>query len=109
MIIVWQGLGAWAIGLPLIAIVLTNVIVGESLGPTYGESHAWPKVVALITAGFACWFWGRYLHTRPGRVLIEKATGREITDRPRHAFFFVPLEYWGVGWIVLGVVYAYLT
>jgi hypothetical protein len=109
MIVVWQGAGGLVLLAPIIMLVFMNVVTDATLGNNYGQAHTWPKFVAMALAGLLCWFVGRYLHTRPAKVYVDKQTGQEIRVRPRHTRFFIPLEYWEVAMPIVGLVYVLAT
>lgn len=95
--IIWRGLG---ILVPIIAgLVFVGVLkLVDSLIGTgdYSKWNYWPKALAALLAGAAIWFLGRYLNTRPGKVVIDKSTGQEMELRSKNDLFFVPFEYWGI-------------
>jgi hypothetical protein len=47
------------------------------------------------------------LNTAPGRTVIDKQTGQEISLRRKHSLFFVPMEYWGPIVAVGGLLLAF--
>jgi membrane protein YqaA with SNARE-associated domain len=95
--IIWRGLG---ILVPFVAggiLMLTLYLVDLAMkNPEYSKWHYWPKAVSGILAAAAIWYLGRYLNSRPGKVVVEKDTGQEIEIRKVHDVFFVKFEYWGV-------------
>jgi hypothetical protein len=104
MLLIWQGAGGLVILIGIVAAVLTNLLSSSLFQEdNYFQRHAWVQAVALWGAGAACWFLGRYLHGRPGRILMDKATGEEVTIKPNHSLFFIKIEYWGPIFFVLGL------
>jgi hypothetical protein len=106
--IVWQGSGylvAIAIfGCSLVA----NLIFNAKFGPGYYDHHKWPFAVSLLFSSAICWFLGDYLRKRPGRVVIDKQNGKEITLNKSHTLFFIPVRWWApillVGaWILFSI------
>ena len=57
----------------------------------------------FFLTGLASGALGWWLRTRPARIVIDKATGKEIVLRRRHALFFIPMFYWGPIFIAGGV------
>ena len=103
MIVIWRGAGAIVFLFGILAALVTNIATSLWFDqPNYFQTHAWAQAAALWLAAIACWLLGRYLHSRPGRMLIDKATGEEIIQRPRHDLFFIKLEYWGPILLVIG-------
>jgi len=47
---------------------------------------------------------GFYLNVkRPGRRLIDPDTQKEIVLRRRHTFFFIPMQFWSLVPLVMGL------
>ena len=46
-----------------------------------GDTHDWPAGLAMLLSAVPVYFAGWYLNGRAGRVMIDKATGREIVIR----------------------------
>lgn len=107
MLIVWKGKGAFVILIVVVACLLMNGVTGSVFHDNdYFQKHGWPKLAALWLAGAATWTLGNYLNTRQARVMIDKATGKEVILRPDHSLFFVKMEYWGPGLVLLGIIVA---
>jgi hypothetical protein len=105
-VVIWRGFG---ILVPIIVgfmFVLTQYLVNLALkNPDYYRWHYWPKALATLLAAIAVWYVGRYFNGRPGKVVIDNATGREIVRRKIHDLFFVRFEYWAfvlLAFIVIG-------
>ena len=104
MLIIWRGAGALVLLFGIISALLMNVVTSLVFNQNnYFANHAWAQAFSLWIAGAASWFTGRYLNRRPGKVLIEKATGQEVTLKPNHSLFFIKVEYWGPILFVIGV------
>jgi hypothetical protein len=48
----------------------------------------------LIVSAAICWFLGDYLRKRPGRVVIDKQSGKEFTLNKAHTLFLIPVRWW---------------
>jgi len=94
--IIWNGLGF----LPVLFLIFFGF--GFSAG---SNGPITPRALAytLFLTGLACGALGWWLRNRPGRTLIDKATGREITYRPSHSLFFIPMIYWGPIFFAMGL------
>ena len=104
MLIIWRGAGAAVILFAILAALVTNIVTSSWFNQNnYFQNHAWAQMVALWFAGAGCWFLGRYLNGKPGRVLVDKATGQEVTIKPDHSLFFIKLEYWAPILLVIGI------
>lgn len=102
--IIWSGWGflvaVFVFGASLAMEIVTESLAGDD---TLYQTQAWPLALALVAAGIATWFVGKYLNARGARIVIDKATGKELTIDGRHNFFFIPMHYWGPVLIVLAV------
>jgi len=94
--IIWSGLGF----LPIVfMIVFALGLTAESNGPITDKALAYTFFLTGIASGALGW----WLRQRPGRTVIDKATGKEITFRRSHSLFFVPMFYWGPIFIMMGM------
>jgi homospermidine synthase len=89
--IIFSGLGLLV---PLI--VLVCVWIGSAIcGQQYWKAHPGAASAALMVAAALVTALGWWLRNRPGRVVIDKQSGREVTLRRSHSLFFIPVVYWG--------------
>ena len=93
--IIWRGWGIIVPGLIFAAFVLEVMlegVVGRQIFHTYRGLDA---AVVGVTAGLAIWFIARAIENRPGRIFIDKASGREIkVGANAGSLFFIPTRYW---------------
>jgi membrane protein YqaA with SNARE-associated domain len=93
--IIWRGLGILVPIIVGILSVFTAYVVNIAMkNEDYSKWHYWPKALGAILAAVAVWFLGRYLNSRPGIVVVEKDTGKEIVLRKTHDLFYLKFEYW---------------
>jgi hypothetical protein len=106
-----SGVG-WAFLVAVITFLLLLIAeyVIESLfgDDTYYQAHGWPKLLAFFLAGMVIWPLGVYLNRKPGKVMIEKETGKEYLVKPKHSLFFIPMEYWGPILLALGIIFLFV-
>ncbi len=86
------------------AFVMTAATRGIGGDPAYWANHGWPKLVAGLMAGALTYVVGRYLNKRTSKVLMDPDTMQSVNVGARHSMFFIPMEYWGVILVILGVV-----
>lgn len=104
MIIIWRGAGGLVIGIGLIVCLAVNIFTSKMFEePDYFQKYLWPKLVTLGITSVSCWFLGRYLNSRPPRILVDEASGKEFRFKPRHELMFIKMEYWGVIFAVVGL------
>ena len=98
---IWSGWGILVYVIGLACYFGMNALVGER----YMDSRGWPTAVALFVAAILVTALGVYLRRRPGRVMIDKATGQEVTLRSDHTAVFIPVVYWGAIFAAIGLYY----
>jgi hypothetical protein len=101
MIVVWRGYGILVLVVAAVAVFIAAAIVDVAhLKPPF---IAIVYTVAEIVAGAGIWYFAKWREAKPGRVLIDKATGREFTVKPTAGhLFFIPTRYWA--FIIPGLV-----
>jgi hypothetical protein len=106
--IIWSGMG-WLVAAITFALVLAAEYLSEAAfaDQTYYQTHTWPLAGALLIAALIVWFLGSWLHGRDSRVVVDKATSREMTIGRRDALFFIPMRYWAPI-LVLGALAAFV-
>jgi hypothetical protein len=103
MLLIWRGLGPVVLAIAVVGI-FAGVILGEAvrLG-TRGEEVL--IGLAMLPAGYAIWRLGKRWNA-PTRELIDAATGEKVVLKQGHSMFFIPFEWWGPIFAVLGVLFA---
>ncbi len=105
MLIIWKGAGIVVLLLGILVCLALNILCAAVFHQNdYFQNHLWAWVTSLWITGALCWPIGRYLHAKPGRVLIDKATGQEITIKPEHHLMFIKVEYWAFIFLAIGLV-----
>jgi len=94
--IIWNGLGF----LPIIFLMIFGFgFSAESNGPISDKALAYTFFMTGLASGALGW----WLRKRPAPVMIDKATGQEVTLRRSHSLFFIPMVYWGPIFIAMGL------
>lgn len=93
--IIWSGAGF----LPIVFLVLFGIGFANRGEPMSDNQLAYTFILTGLASGALGW----WLRKRPARIVIDKATGRELALRRRHSLFFIPMFYWGPIFIVLGI------
>jgi hypothetical protein len=94
--IIWSGWG-FLVAVIVFATSLAMEFVTEALvgDNRFYQVQAWPLALALTISGVIIWKVGIHFQARGAQVVIDKATGQELTLAGEHRFFFVPMHYWG--------------
>ena len=109
--IVWRGWG-------LLALILGAAInVGiEQLTDNffsipegfkhYRDAHTWWWFIGMLLSAVACWFAGLALDKRAlknAQVVMDKETGQELRLLKRHDMFWIPVKWWSLIYLGVGV------
>lgn len=94
--VIWSGLGILVILIPVLTALVMQSVTEALLGPGAYRQNPWLTSLGLLASALAVWLLGRRLNGRSARVLVDQATGEQVTLRPRHSLFFVRMEYWAV-------------
>jgi hypothetical protein len=106
----WSGLGfvtiAFGFGGGVIGALISDLLQG-------GTDHHDLMDTLLIAVGMlagavANWCVGRRLNNRPGRLLVDPATGGRVILRRRHTLFWIPMQWWSIPMALLAIVIACL-
>ncbi|WP_407140474.1 hypothetical protein [Aquimarina sp. 2-A2] len=61
-------------------------------------------VFAAFMTGIFSWFFGKKWNTKNSRVVIDEKTNERILLTNNHTLFWIKMEYWGIIFVVLGIV-----
>jgi hypothetical protein len=112
--IIWRGYGVLA----FIIAVLINLSIEGILEATVGlpkgiiqyrKEHSWVWLVGMGLSGIACWYVGKALDARElknAKIVTDKETGQDIRLIGRNDLFWIPVKWWSVVWVILGIVLA---
>lgn len=113
--IVWRGMGILA----LLVAVLINVSLNEAANAWLGvpegvkhyrDVHPWVWWLGMGLSAVACWYLGRWLEARElknAKVVTEQATGQTLHLISRHDLFWIPVKWWSVVWLLVGLVLSF--
>ncbi|WP_394747609.1 hypothetical protein [Spongiimicrobium salis] len=96
--IVWSGRGYVAVIVLLLSLFIAFKIVPEThkdLGFALG----------FLVTGVCSWILGNKWNTTSGRRVVDKRTGEEIILKGNHSLFWIKLQYWGIVFGVLTLVF----
>jgi len=94
--IIWSGLGF----LPIVFMIVFGLgFTAENNGPITDKALAYTFFLTGLASGASGW----WLRKRPAQVVIDKATGKEMTLRKSHSLFFIPMLYWGLIFIAMAL------
>ncbi len=106
---IWRGKGILVLIITVVMFVVLQGVTGVVFGdPRYSVTHSWVEGAACLLSAIPVYFLGRYLNNREGRMVIDKATGKEFELKRRHDLFFIRMEYWAVPLAVGGLVLLFL-
>lgn len=97
--IIWSGRGILTPLILLLLIVVSSVL---SAALSSVEAAIYTMPIAFLLAGWANWHLGNKWNNVPGRIVVDEATGERIELKPRHTFFWIKMQYWGIVLLVMG-------
>jgi hypothetical protein len=97
--IIWTGWGILA-GLIWGAVLLVTQLTVDGIHHEgYYTSQAWPKLLGSVLAAPIIWVTGRRMNGNADSIERQ-------TYGARHTLFWVPMEYWSVIFLGLGVIFV---
>ena len=77
----------------------------------YYQTHGWPKAAASWLAAAIVGPLGRWMNRGEARELVDPQTGEVVRLQRQggHTLFFIPMEWWGVIFGVLGFVLLFVA
>lgn len=103
--LVWQGLGAFALAIPFLMVVVAFLAVTAIFGAeTASRFGAAVSGAALLASSAILWTMAKRLAARPVRTLVDKETGEEVVLREQHTMFWIPIRYWAIFYAGLGAI-----
>lgn len=103
--IIWQGFGFLAGLIPILCYVALVTLFQHVKGQMYTDSHSWVGALATLIGAALVGLLALQLQNRPGRTLLDPATGNTVVLRKKHTFFFIPMLWWAA---VLAVAAAWM-
>ena len=110
--IIYRKLGflvfVFAFGFAFVGELASDYFSGDK---NYWDNNRWVLGLALVAAGTASWFLGKFLE--PNKVIIDKkATAPLLLKQTRskfsitgeHSLFFIGMQYWGPILWAIGIV-----
>lgn len=105
--IVWSGFGFLVLIVGVSSMLFAEFVCQRILGdyePYLYQRYGWLFLVGMSIAAILTHGLHRLLLLQKGRVVIDRETGQELTLRPDHSFFFVPVKWWPIVFLIFGVV-----
>lgn len=114
--IISSGYGYFVVVVIAICIMLTQILTdGITHDHHYYQKHGWPKLLGFWIAASIVWPLGRSLNREKQKGYYDPWNWVESImsfekDKPlRHAFFFIPMQYWAFIFVVLGIIFMFVT
>ncbi len=95
--IVWSGRGF----LSIIVLVVTLFLCVSVLPDEYSD---YGSVIAFFVTGIFSWFFGKKWNLQNERIVIDEKSGQRLKIRNNHTLFWIPMQYWGVIFSILGII-----
>jgi hypothetical protein len=96
--VIWTGWGIVAGIIWVACFLATQLAVDQIYEDGFYKAHVWPKILAATVSAPIIWF--------VGRAMNGAATDDQRAHGARHTLFWIPVEYWGPLFFIVGVVVA---
>jgi hypothetical protein len=109
--IIWRGFGILVAIAGFIGFIVAELITrGITNSDTYYQAHSLPRLGGAVLGAVLAFGAVKLLKMwdKP-RIVIDKATGREMVLRRGDSLFFVPARFWPYIIFVIGVVVAFIN
>ena len=106
--IIFHGWGILTVAIVVIlggAVTVTSAMALDAAG--LHEFSGIGLALGLFVAAAVNWYAGRRLNGDPGRELVDRATGETVVLRRSHRLFFIPMQWWSLVMVGLGLVALY--
>jgi hypothetical protein len=113
--IIWRGCGIIIGIIGVMCLVFTSVGVNAVMrDPHFYQEHGWPKLIALWLAAALSWWTGQMMSHDEEPQPADPKSGQLLVQQPivvrsegEDSFFFIPVRYWWIVFLILGVVFAF--
>lgn len=95
--IVWSGRGF----LSIIVLVATLFLCVSILPNEYSD---YGFVITAFITGVFSWFFGRKWNLQNERIVVDEKTGQRLKIKNNHTLFWIPMQYWGIIFSLLGII-----
>lgn len=95
--IVWSGRGFLTV-----LVLFALLFIGVAVFPKAYSDYAF-VFTAFGTAWFS-WYFGTKWNSGTARVLRDESTGEQVRLLKNHSLFWIPMQYWGGIFALLGIV-----
>ncbi|PIB34457.1 hypothetical protein BFP72_03015 [Reichenbachiella sp. 5M10] len=99
--IVWSGKGILSVLILVLAFVLLFALLPAA-------HFQWAFSLSFFIAGAFSWFMGKKWNAQQSRIVIDKASGQEIELKTNHSLFWIKMQYWGILFGIIGVLFLVL-
>lgn len=100
--LIWRGWGILAFLIPLLFFVIGTGIDFNLQSVTQVANYI--PLVFLFLSAPVVWFLGVRLNSKPPRKLIDPQTNQQVLLKKTHSLFWVPMQYWAIVVVILGLI-----
>jgi hypothetical protein len=107
MLLIWGGRGILIFVITFCCLFMMDLLTRITFqDPKYYELHGWPKLVGFWVAAALVYVLRSWLVTGRMHGLFDKDTQRDVSVAGQ--LFFIPVRYWPVVLLALGLVFYFL-
>lgn len=106
--IIWKGLGFLVAILGFGALLLTEYTVESVTGDeNFYQRNSWVILAGMLFAALLTFVLHLLLSLKKPRIVIDRETGQEIEIRGDHSLFFIPVKWWPLVFVILGILFFF--
>lgn len=105
--IIWSGLGFFIAVIGMGSFMLaeyTSELITKN--DEFYQQNPWVALLGSILAACLAFGLHKLLSLQKGRRVIDADTGEEIVLGKNHSFFFVPVKWWPIAFILIGAIFT---
>ncbi|MDF7802157.1 hypothetical protein P4C99_21980 [Pontiellaceae bacterium B1224] len=107
--IIWSGLGFVVAIIGFGSLILTEYLSERiTNNDQFYQENSWIILIGMALAAIFTFAFSLLLKKEKARVVVDKETGQEIELRKSHSLFWIPVRWWPVVFIILGVVFTFV-
>ena len=109
-LVIWSGRGFWVAVITAGCLVLSELLTESAFyDGSYYQAHGWPKLAGFLVAAALVKYVIVPEEGSGARLTLNESTGKEIGQEPTNTLFFIPVKYWPIILVVLGVIFSFVT
>ncbi|MFA4986123.1 MAG: hypothetical protein WC712_06025 [Candidatus Brocadiia bacterium] len=108
MIIFWTGKGFFVPVIGFLALMMTKSVSSSVSGnERYYAENGWVILIGMLCAAAVTYWLHTFLSKRSEETVVDAETGEKTTVKLSHSFMVIPVKWWPVVFIAIGVIFLF--